>query len=129
MPPLAFALASLSLTLGVWLHYLAAIPRERVSPRPWRHMALLIAAVFLGLAAIVGPSATLGSIAPAAAALGLALFFFYLLRQAPLPDGQLVVKVGQPLPLIEATSSEGELVRSSEWAGERVLFKFFRGQW
>jgi len=127
--PLTLALASLALTTGAWLHYLALIPRERVPARPTAHQAAMVAALLLGAAAVLQSRADAPSIAIAAVSMSLVAFFFYLLRQAPLPDGKLAVTVGDPLPLIEATSSDGERVLSTDWAGQRVLFKFFRGHW
>ena len=126
---LPLALASMALTLGAWLHYLASIPRERVPVRPTAHAAVLVAALVLAAAAIIESGAHAASIALAALSMSLVAFFFYLLRQAPLPDGKLAVSIGDPLPLIEAKDSEGKLVRSTDWAGQRVLFKFFRGHW
>ncbi len=126
---LPLALASLALTMGAWLHYLALIPKERVPARPTAHRATLVAALLLGAYAALGGGADAASIIIAAASASLALFFFYLLGQAPLPDGKLVVAVGDPLPVIEAMSSDGERSRSTDWAGQRVLFKFFRGHW
>jgi len=128
---LPFALGAMALVLGGWLHYLAAIPKERVPARPRAHQATMATALLLAAAAVAlgAPGPDVASLVVALVATGLSLFFFYLLAQAPLPDGALAVAVGDALPLIELKDSDGRLGRSADWRGRRVLLKFFRGHW
>ena len=123
------------LVVGVaWWQYLAAIPREKVLPRPRGTLAAmaiggLLALLAFTIVAMRPTAATLAAIPIAGVALGLAGFFGYLLRQAPLPDGELVVAVGDKLPSFTAIDENGAAVHSADWAGKRTLLKFFRGHW
>lgn len=132
LPAWLVALAGLLVVTFAWLHYLASIPREKVPPRPGGHLVVFALGSLLGLLS-VGLSVPGGAWAVplvlAVVAVGLAMFFVYLLRQAPLPDGRLAVSVGDPLPLIEAPAQDGRVRRSADLAGQRLLIKFFRGHW
>ncbi|MCB9766122.1 MAG: hypothetical protein H6739_40475 [Alphaproteobacteria bacterium] len=126
---------SLLIVLGGWLHYLRLIPQERVPERPVAHMGVLGVGALLAVMSTI-PGVTTGSLAVGLAALvlgaiavGGALYFPILLSQAPLPDGALVVSVGDPLPDFEAPDATGAVHRSADWRGSRVLLKFFRGHW
>ncbi|MEO7328048.1 MAG: hypothetical protein ABI193_05690 [Minicystis sp.] len=129
---LLVVLVALGIVNAAWLHYLAAIPREKVPPRPRAHLAAMglgAALAALGLALAASEGALLGAAVPAFLSLGLAAFFVYLLGQAALPDGAITIHVGDALPEFAADGDDGVLHRASEWRGERVLLKFFRGRW
>ncbi|MEZ4293547.1 MAG: hypothetical protein R3B70_01120 [Polyangiaceae bacterium] len=130
--PLLLALASLLAVNAAWLHYLWLIPKEKVPARPTGHLLAFATASLVATAAVVTGALAHTWLTPAllaAPALGLAAFFLYLLRQAPLPDTQLTVAVGSPLPLIEATAHDGGPRSTRDLAGQRLLIKFFRGSW
>lgn len=130
--PLALSVAGFTAILVAWLGYLARIPKEKVPVRPVGTLALLavgvvLVAVALGLGAKSGLSGGVTAISASAGAL--ALFFVYLLRQAPLPDGELVVSVGDRLPAFEALDGDNNRFDSATLAQKRILLKFFRGSW
>lgn len=123
-----FVLIGFSLVSGTWLWYLALIPAEKVPQRPWVHIILMGVGLILIIAAAVFVP-TLLNIILATTAVLLAGLFYYLLTIARLPDGQLVVEVGDPLPSFAAIADNGQLVDSRQWHGRRTLLKFFRGHW
>lgn len=129
MIPLVLSVVSALLVTAGWLHYLAAIPREKVPVDPRGHLMVMYGGMALGIA---GAAMSMGS--PLAVALGgmsvgLGAFFRYLLAQAPVPDGRLVVSVGDALPAFTALDEHGHPFASERLAGKRLLFKFFRGSW
>lgn len=118
-------LASFILACATWLEYLARIPKERIPNRPFIHTGLQIAAIGLGIAALVtGQTAVLGL-----AAIVLGGFFLWLLTQAGMPKNTIAVHVGEPLLPFVAVTDAGEPFDSSELSGSRVMLKFFRGHW
>lgn len=132
--PAALALAAVALALIAWGHYFWLIAVHRVPRRPRGHLAALGLATVLGVAGvIVGPvsggAVSWLAVGLAPVTLGAAGSFVWLLGQAPLPDGELVVAIGDPLPAFTATDHRGEPFSSAQLAGERVLLKFFRGHW
>lgn len=110
-----------------WIWYLALIPTEQVPERPHIHIVLML--LGMGLAAIGASSLTIASVATAVVAWSLGVFFLYLLSIAALPDGELTVAIGDPLPAFSAPDHTGQIVTSNDWRGQRMLLKFFRGQW
>ena len=83
--------------------------------------------VFALIGAFLAPSAVTIALALLADATG--IFFIWLLGQRRLPDGELIVAVGDPFPELVAPNQDGEWVDSSALRGQRILFKFFRGSW
>lgn len=124
---LMFAGSGLAIVALSWTWYLALIPAEKVPRQPLLH----IAGMLLGMALAAVGAAGLGLVPVilAASAWLLGGFFLFLLGQANLPDGELVVTVGDPLPAFSAADGTGSPVASSEWQGQRLLLKFFRGSW
>ena len=125
------ALLALAASLGSWILYMNAIARERVPPRPWGHVAaqgfaLAAVATAIWLARDGGLGAP---IAAATLVIPLAGLFLFLLSQAPVPDTQIRVAVGQPMLPIRATTSDAQPWSSDGLRGRRVLFKFYRGGW
>ena len=110
-----------------WMWYLALIPAERVPARPYLHAALMV--VGMGLCAIGAAELAIGPLIMGASGWLLGGFFLYLLSVAALPDGELTVAIGDPLPAFTAADHRGQVIASSDWHGERVLLKFFRGHW
>ena len=130
MTPLSLALGvgGAALVGGGWLHYLAAIPKEQVPEEPTGHLASMYGGIALaGGGLFLAPSALGGALFAFSAGMG--GFFSYLLSQAPTPDGELAVAVGDALPAIAAVDQRGRPFSSEVFAGRRVLFKFFRGHW
>lgn len=130
----ATGMGGLVLAVAGWLRYLMLIPKEKVPVRPTGFSALMLV-IALAVTGSWVASFTLGqqpsllSWIAGGNGLVLALFFLYLLSQAPLPDQPIAVAVGEALPAIAAPDGHGTLHQSSEWQGQRVLFKFFRGHW
>lgn len=119
-----FGLAALVATSVTWLDYLRRIPDERVPERPVAHGIAQGSAIVV---AVVGLARReyLSSIV----AIVLAAFFLWLLTQARMPDGDLTVRVGDSMPVFEATTASGSTFSSWDRAGTRTLYKFFRGHW
>ena len=131
---LGLALLGVALVMSAWVHYLWTIAESRVPRRPVVHALAQALGVASSIAAIAWGPATGGGLSWAAVALapvsvGMGVGFLWLLPQAPLPDGELVVGVGDPLPAFAAWDHRGEHFDSAELAGDRVLLKFFRGHW
>lgn len=53
----------------------------------------------------------------------------YLLSIRKLPDGELIVSVGDAMPPLTALDANGAPFDLASLRGKRVLFKFFRGHW
>ena len=121
------SIVGLLIVSGAWLHYLALIPKEKVPKHPNGHKAMM------GLGAVVSilgaPALPYVGAALMVVSVILAFFFVYLLREAPLPKGELGVSVGDPLLPFEAQLADGSLFSSESLKGRRLLFKFFRGHW
>lgn len=122
-----FAAVGLGLVLASWMWYLSLISAEKVPDRPYLHAALMVLGMVLS--AVGTAELATGAIVMAVSAWFLGGFFFYLLSMAALPDGELTVSVGEPLPAFSAADHRGELIASDDWQGKRILLKFFRGQW
>jgi hypothetical protein len=126
--------ASLALVFGTWVTYLAAIPLDKVAPRPVGSVALQCLGIMLAVAAILGRDqssvlSAAGVIIPAYFSLVMGLLFLWLLSQRKTPVGDLKVRVGDTLLPFAAQTSEGARFHTDELAGKRVLLKFFRGGW
>ena len=128
------AVGGLLLVNVAWLSYLALIPREKVPAKPHLFSLAMVAGAGLSLWSL-WPS--LSGAAPhssllwllAGLTVALAFFFFFLLAQAPMPDGAIRVEVGGKLIAFEAVDGAGQSFASSSLAGQAVLLKFFRGHW
>ena len=132
--PWFFSSAALLCALCGWFLYLASIAKDRV---PRRALAMFgsqgAAIVASGLAMVslrggavsevVGPGVVSGL------AVIVALLFFVLYSQRKTPLGGIQVEVGQPLPPFSLRDGEGTMVSTSDWRGDRILLKFFRGSW
>ncbi|NCG17470.1 MAG: redoxin domain-containing protein [Rhodobacterales bacterium] len=134
MIPILVASAATGVMLAAWLHYLWLIPQERVPEKPTMHSAVMAAAVVLGLAGPVLSVLLKSDWALFEAPLELtaisgAGFFFYLMSQAPMPDGHRTFNVGDVLSEFSAPNQEGATVNLADFRGDRVLIKFFRGHW
>ena len=132
------ATAGLGLSLIGWIDYLRRIAAGQVPRRPWADGLAMAAGAVLAIVAVgwavgLGPWAgeglALGVVILAGLAVGLAGFFAYLIANAALPDGELIVRVGDPLPAFASWTHTGEPFASASLAGDRVLLKFFRGHW
>ena len=125
------AVAGLAAVAGGWIEYLARIPAERVPPRPVAHILAMVAGLALAAAAVIRPlpAVELTAVGLATVSTVLAGLFFYLLSIARMPDGSLVVSVGDPLPTFAAPAHDGTVLKTEDLRGGRVLLKFFRGHW
>ena len=128
------ALLGLLLVIGTWVHYLALIPREKVPVRPAVHALLIVIGILLSFLGIFRPLYTglafpWPSLVLHLLTLVLGGFFLYLLTIYRLPDVNLTVRAGDPLPYFRAFDDTGRSVETTSWQGRRVLLKFFRGHW
>ena len=103
---------ALAVALATWVDYLRRIPLERVPERPTTHQAFFGFAALLAVFGVVEglrlePVGAAANVALALSTWGAGGFFVWLLRWGPVPDGQLVVAVGDPLPAFAAVDSTG----------------------
>ena len=134
MMAIGMAVTGFAAVMVAWGTYLGAIPSGRVPVRPVGAIGLQLVGVGLAIAAIVssfrdGRSPGVAVILPAAFAVMMASFFFYLFSLRKTPVGDLKVHVGDTLLAFEAMTADGAQFRSESLAGKRTLLKFFRGGW
>ena len=129
---IVFAAVGFVVVFATWVSYFRTIPRGQVPIWPLGSiisqglgMALAVAGVAWWLAGYGSPVV----LAPALPAIGLGLFFYWLLGQRKTPIGDLKVEVGGKLIPFSAVTAEGGSFSTDEFAGNRVLLKFFRGGW
>ena len=128
-----FAVLGFVSVFAGWGHYLSTIPRDVVPRVPMLMFVTQGAGLILAITSVVfGSSTEVTAVAPmvfAGFAIFMGVFFFilYSLRKTPL--GQLQVQVDAPMLAFETLDSNGALVRSDDWRGQRILLKFFRGSW
>ena len=125
---LAVALAGMTLTLGAIVWYFLVINREKVPVSVGPFAASLLLGMATSLAG-VGLSPGVATAVPAGVALALGGFILWLLTQRRLPDGELIVGVGDPMPALVATDDTGADFDLASLKGRRVMLKFFRGSW
>ena len=109
-------------------HYLNTIATEQVPESVAPHSAAFALGAGLSLAgAVLSP----GILSALIAAVGLSTggLMLYLMRIRKLPDGELIAKVGAPMPPVQALDEHGAPFDLSSLKGKRILFKFFRGSW
>ena len=118
-----FALVNVAMT-----HYFMTIAKEAVPQDIRPHGTALGLGGAISVAAIgLAPNATtLGLGVPSVA---FAAFILWLLGQRRVPDGNLIARVGEAMPNLEAPDQDGRLVRLGDFKDRRVMFKFFRGFW
>ncbi len=118
----------MTLTLGAIVWYFVVINKEKVPVS----VGPFAAALLLGMATSlvgVGLSPGLTTALPAGVGVALGGFILWLLTQRRLPDGELVVGVGDPMPALVATDDTGADFDLASLKGRRVMLKFFRGSW
>lgn len=110
------------------IQYLATIGKERVPVSLVAHsLVLLLAAGVAVVGAALDPSG--GSVALGTLTVLVSASMLYIFSLAPLPDGQLIATVGQPLPALVAPDQDGAPFDVASLKGGRVMVKFFRGSW
>lgn len=117
----------LLVVVGAWLHYLSLIPKEAVPEHPHGHK--LTMGLGSGIAIVGAPTLGIPGMILAASAVGFALFFIYLLREGPLPDGAPSFEVGGPIPDFTVRDGHGKAFTKADLDSQRILLKFFRGHW
>ena len=126
------SVAVLSAVVG-WVGYLRAIPKHTVPKLPVAMMITQSLALALAMGVVEEALRTgarpLGAFVLAGLAVVLALFFWGLYSQRHTPLGTLQVALGEPMIPFESVDSNGAVVHSSDFAGQRLLLKFFRGSW
>ncbi|MEL6346062.1 MAG: hypothetical protein AAFV53_23330 [Myxococcota bacterium] len=113
---------------GAIYWYFLTINREKV-PAPVMPFASV---VIFGLIFSLGGFALTPSVLTGAMmlwAVSLGGLILYLLSMRQLPDGHLIVHVGEPMPPITAIDHNGQPFDLSSLKERRVMFKFFRGSW
>ena len=128
------ALAGFGIVMGTLTLYFATIPRGTVpvkvsgfAVRLVLGVALAAVGIYLGLTG----AATSGALVyvPAVLALLFGGFILWILPQRHTPLGDIKVAEGDQIIPFKALTTDGKPFDSSELAGKRVLFKFFRGGW
>lgn len=126
--PLLLALLGATLTVGAIGWYFAIIHRETVPESVSAFAGTIMAGIALGgIALDLDPGLPTGVLFGLSAALG--GFILFLLTQRHVPDGELVVDVGDPLPALVATDHTGAPFDLASLKQRRVMLKFFRGSW
>ena len=125
---MTLALIGFAIVNVAMVHYMLTIAKETV-PEDVRPLA---AAETIGMTlamagAIMNPS--VGTIIIGLMSLMLGGLILFLLRIRRLPDGELVVSVGDAMAPLAAPDQDGNLVDLSTLQGKRLLVKFFRGSW
>ncbi len=131
---LSLALISFLVTIGAIVLYLSTIPRNKVPVRPIALIFFLVVGIVLALyslfLAIPGPVVSVAVVAVLSVlSIVMASFIFWVFTQRKIPIGDIKVKVGDTLLPFKARTSDGVSFSSNEFAGKRVLLKFFRGGW
>ena len=113
---------------GAMLHYLGLIGKEKVPVSLVPHSVIMLLGA---LSAVVGVAlaGTGGTIAVAVLSVALTGGLLYLFSLAPLPDGELIARIGEPLPPLVAPDHDGHSFDVASLKGKRVMVKFFRGSW
>ncbi len=129
-----FSAVGMGVVVFGWLHYLSLIGKEKVPKHPQFSLSTMLAGSLLSIAPWMVAVAqklplSLLAVSFSVGAVGLALFFVYLLRQAPLPDRPLRLQVNDRFPPLQIVDANGQLHNTQDQQGQRFLFKFFRGHW
>ncbi|MFT5679268.1 MAG: hypothetical protein ACI8RZ_000172 [Myxococcota bacterium] len=116
------------MTHAVILWYFQVINREKVpvSIGPFSG-AILTGMVLSAVGFALDPGGLTGGLM--AVTLFMGGFILWLLTQRKVPDGNLIVSTGQPMPLLAATTDTGAAFDLASLKGRRVMVKFFRGSW
>ena len=128
------AFAGFAIVIGSLTAYFSTIPRGTVPVKIGGFATKLIIGValaaggmYLGLTGTA--SAGVLVYVPAVLALFFGGFILWVLPQRHTPIGDIKVAEGDQIIPFKALTTEGKPFDSSELAGKRVLFKFFRGGW
>ena len=132
--PILLSVGGFIFTIGVVVQYFRTIPRMDVPTNiGWLTLRLVIG-VSLCAAVIALDIVTDSNIGPLAyipavmgMAFGMLIIWVLSLRKTPL--GNIKVKIGDTILPFTAQAVDGNHFDSSEFAGKRVLLKFFRGGW
>ncbi|TNE51686.1 MAG: hypothetical protein EP343_03130 [Deltaproteobacteria bacterium] len=128
MPGPILSMVGFAIVLSAISWYFLIIDAEKVPKRVGGFASALVMGSGISLTGLVlSPSAFTGTITGVAALLG--SFILWLLTQRRLPDGQLVVGVGDPMPPLIALDPHRKSFDLSKLKGQRVMVKFFRGSW
>ena len=128
------AFAGFAVVMGSLTLYFSTIPRGTVPVKVGGLALKLILGVGLalvGLVLAITGTTSAGALVyiPSVLALFFGGFILWVLPQRHTPLGDLKVTVGDPIIPFEAQTTTGTPFNSTELAGKRVLFKFFRGGW
>lgn len=125
---LFLALSGFIIVVGAAIQYFMTIAKETVPAEVQVHVLLFGGGTLIALmGALLAPNAVTITLAIFAAAIG--IFLLWLLVQRRVPDGELIVGIGDLMPALVAPNQDGELVDIADLRGQRIMFKFFRGSW
>jgi peroxiredoxin len=115
------------LPLGFFMSLLALKPVARTS----RSLKVFTSLIFIGLALIstefyLGNASTLVLII---ALVSMAVWILYIRWYSYLPPSRIEINVGDSMPELTFIDNEGNQVLSTDFAGKRVLYMFYRGNW
>ena len=125
---LFLALSGFIIVVGAAIQYFMTIAKETVPAEVQVHVLLFGGGTLIALmGALLAPNAVTITLAIFAAAIG--IFLLWLLVQRRVPDGELIVGIGDLMPALVAPNQDVELVDIADLRGQRIMFKFFRGSW
>ncbi len=122
------ALSGFLIVNAATLQYLTLIGKEKV-PDSWAaHAGVMVLGAVVAVVG-AGLGATPLTVGLAALTVVTTIGMIYLFSLAPLPDGALVARVGEPVPELVAPDQDGGSFDLASLQGRRVMVKFFRGSW
>ncbi len=127
-PGLKYAVAALALAAACVVGWNYSISAVAIPENRALFVAGFLAAVALGVTALVKGAGWIGGILSVPAILVGALLPFTM-AISPQEQGSDVIRVGDIIPSFTAPDDNGQVFRSDSLNGHIVLIKFFRAHW
>ncbi len=125
---LTFAAVGFVAVLAAITWYFSIISAETVPKSVGPFAGVLIGGIVVAdLGVALAPSVATALLAGLTLLLGGSVLYLLPLRK--LPDGELVARIGEPMPPLVALDQDGERFDLTSLRGQRVMVKFFRGSW
>lgn len=116
------------LVMGSTLWYFLTINREKVPVGVAPYVSALVVCGTASVAGFaLGPGVATGALFALSALTSAGMLF--LVSQRKLPDGELIARVGAPMPDFTAIDGHGQPFDLQSMKGRRLMVKFFRGSW